>query len=80
MIEKINLQLINSLFETNEENSITLKSCLEEGDLLYLPIKLYHRVDTLGPRISISYHFTDAKRWKGGKRKPWYDWIGDING
>ena len=34
MIEKINLQLINSLFETNEENSITLKSCLEEGDLL----------------------------------------------
>ena len=53
---------------------------LNEGDLLYLPKKLYHRVDTLGPRISISYHFADKHSWKGGSRASWYDWIGDING
>ena len=53
---------------------------LNEGDLLYLPKKLYHRVDTLGPRISISYHFADKHSWKGGSRVSWYDWIGDING
>ena len=34
MIEKINLKLINSLFETNEENIITINNCWEEGDLL----------------------------------------------
>ena len=49
---------------------------LSEGDLLYLPVKLYHRVTTLSPRISISYHFTDKKF----KRAKWYDWIGEING
>ena len=56
MIEKINLQLINSLFETNEENSITLKSCLEEGDLLsekqycFSSKKFFHN---LSPILSI---------------------------
>ena len=34
MIEKINLQLIKCLFETYEENIITIKNCWEEGDLL----------------------------------------------
>ena len=53
---------------------------LEEGDLLYLPPKLYHRVETLGPRISISFHFhvpeAQGKSW----REPWLDWIGETNG
>jgi len=63
---------------------------LEEGDLLWLPPKLYHRVETLGPRISISFHFHPPKcDWcdvnheeHPGKvwREPWLDWIGDING
>ena len=30
---------------------------LDEGDLLYIPKGKYHRVDTLSPRISISFHF-----------------------
>ena len=29
-----NYQLIDSLFEANEENSIEIKNCWEEGDLL----------------------------------------------
>ena len=63
---------------------------LHEGDLLYLPPKLYHRVETLGPRISISFHFHPPKcDWCSidheehpGKvwREEWLDWIGDING
>ena len=52
---------------------------LEEGDLLWLPPKLYHRVETLGPRISISFHFHPPEK-QGGWREPWLDWIGDING
>ena len=35
MIEKINLQLIKCLFETNEENILTIKNCWEERDLLF---------------------------------------------
>ena len=51
---------------------------LSEGDLLYIPKKLYHRVDTLSPRISISFHFTERK--KPHKRVEWLDWLGEING
>jgi len=59
----------------------TVDKCIDlsEGDLLFLPPKLYHRVDTLGPRISISFHFhapSERKHW----REEWLDWIGDING
>ena len=50
---------------------------LDEGDVLYIPIKLYHGVTTLSPRISISYHFTDKPSNRIGR---WYDWIGEING
>lgn len=49
---------------------------LDEGDLLYLPSKLYHRVDTLGPRISISFHFHTHG---GSNREKWIDWLGDIH-
>ncbi len=52
---------------------------LSEGDLLYIPRKLYHRVDTLSPRISISFHFTERKN-KPYKRVEWIDWLGEING
>ena len=46
---------------------------LDEGDLLYIPKKKYHKVDTLSPRISISFHFTELKG-KPYKRNNWYDW------
>ena len=34
IVERNNLQLINSLFKANEENSIEIKDCWEKGDLL----------------------------------------------
>ena len=60
----------------------TVDKCIDlsEGDLLYLPPKLYHRVDTLGPRISISFHFHAPEKQGKMWREPWLDWIGDING
>jgi len=45
---------------------------LNEGDLLYIPKGKYHRVDTLSPRISISFHFHEPPAYDG--RKDWYDW------
>lgn len=62
-----------------EETTVKKTFELDDGDLLYLPKGIYHSVETLSPRISISYHFHDAP--EGGrvpKRKPWFDWIGDI--
>lgn len=55
--------------------STTLKETfvLSEGDLLYIPKGQYHRVETLSPRISISFHFQE----RGDKpyvRNDWYDW------
>lgn len=46
---------------------------LDEGDLLYIPKGQYHRVETLSPRISISFHFQERGD-KPFKRKDWYDW------
>ena len=45
---------------------------LDEGDLLYIPRGKYHRVDTLSPRISISFHFREPPAYSG--RRDWYDW------
>jgi len=47
---------------------------LDEGDLLYIPKGKYHRVDTLSPRISISFHFREPVEGKPYKRRDWYDW------
>ena len=46
---------------------------LDEGDLLYIPKKKYHKVDTLSPRISISFHFQERGK-QPYKRNNWYDW------
>ena len=62
-----------------DEATIDTVIDLSEGDLLYIPRKLYHRVDTLSPRISISFHFTERKD-KPYKRVEWIDWLGEING
>jgi len=45
---------------------------LDNGDLLYIPKGKYHRVDTLSPRISISFHFQEPPAYDG--RRDWYDW------
>ena len=47
---------------------------LSDGDLLYIPKGKYHKVDTLSPRISISFHFQEATPGKPYRRKEWYDW------
>jgi len=46
---------------------------LDEGDLLYIPKGQFHRVETLSPRISISFHFTERGKHPY-KRNDWYDW------
>ena len=52
---------------------------LDDGDLLYIPRKQYHKVDTLSPRISISYHFREPyegnkSHSETGARSNWYNW------
>jgi|TARA_R100000479_G_scaffold176074_1_gene128965 ribosomal protein L16 Arg81 hydroxylase len=47
---------------------------LDDGDLLYIPKGKFHRVDTLSPRISISFHFQEATPGKPYRRREWYDW------
>lgn len=65
-------------FATNNyrPNDATLEKIidLDEGDLLYIPKKKYHKVDTLSPRISISFHFQEAVKGKPYRRNDWYDW------
>ena len=49
---------------------------LDDGDLLYIPRHLYHRVTTLSPRISISFHFNElGESHKRYNRDPWLNWI-----
>jgi hypothetical protein len=55
---------------------------LDDGDFLYLPRKLYHKVQTLSPRISISFHFNESgQSWGSGrpqKRTAWLDYTSGI--
>tara|TARA_Y100000758_G_C16054776_1_gene422819 strand:+ start:1230 stop:1958 length:729 start_codon:yes stop_codon:yes gene_type:complete len=76
---KIRWHIYNEFADECKPGEATLDTTidLDEGDVLYIPIKLYHRVTTLSPRISISYHFTDKPSNRIGR---WYDWIGEING
>ena len=47
---------------------------LGEGDVLYIPRFQYHRVTSVGPRISISYHFHEPnEKQRKFKREPWLD-------
>lgn len=47
---------------------------LDDGDLLYIPKGKYHRVDTLSPRISISFHFQERSEGQPYFRRNWYNW------
>ena len=49
---------------------------LDDGDMLYIPKHLYHRVTTLSPRISISFHFNEfGESHNRYNRDPWLNWI-----
>ena len=58
------------------EDEVTVSRIIEldEGDMLYIPKGLFHRVETLSPRISISFHFREPTPGKPYKRNDWYDW------
>jgi len=53
---------------------------LNAGDLLYIPTKLYHNTEVLGPRITISYHFQEKQSKYQRMRNPWLNWIPRLNG
>ena len=71
-------------FAPNKPKEILDEFVLEAGDLLYIPQYQFHKVDTIGPRILISIHFSNKpkqslKHFKittteGNKRNKWYDW------
>ena len=56
-----------------EDATLNQSFTLSPGDLLYIPKKLYHKVTTTGPRISISFHFTE-RGTEPYFRNDWYDW------
>ena len=61
---------------------------LEAGDLLYIPIGMYHKVETVGPRILLSIHFKNKKNQaldnfkitsnKENNRRKWYNWLPEF--
>lgn len=83
----------NFLFHTEGKTKWTMYSdkgktildefILDAGDLLYIPIGMYHRVETIGPRILVSIHFRNKpdqslekfKIINNNKREDWYDWV-----
>ena len=71
-------------FAPDKPKEILDEFVLEAGDLLYIPQYQYHKVDTVGPRILISVHFSNKPKQslkqfritstKENKRNRWYDW------
>ena len=55
----------------SEDATLNSKFTLSPGDLLHI-LKLYHRVTTTGPRISIV--FICERSEKPYLRNDWYDW------
>ena len=86
----------NFLFHTEGKTKWTMysdkgktildKFTLDAGDLLYIPIGMYHKVETVGARILVSIHFRNKKgqnlnTFKIGKdydRDLWYNWTPDL--
>ncbi len=72
-------------FAPSKPKEILEEFILEAGDLLYIPQYQYHKVDTIGPRILISIHFTNKDKQSldnfnitklgNNKRSKWYNWI-----
>jgi ribosomal protein L16 Arg81 hydroxylase len=80
---KVRWFIYNEFQHECKPNEATLAQVvdLDDGDLLYLPKKLYHKVQTLSPRISISFHFNESPHWVKGrpqKRMPWLDYTSGI--
>ena len=71
-------------FAPSGANEVLDEFILEAGDLLYIPSYQYHKVETVGPRILISVHFSNKKNQSlenfsitpisKNKRDKWYQW------
>jgi len=71
-------------FAPSKPKEILEEFVLEAGDLLYIPQYQYHKVDTIGPRILISIHFSNKPKQSldnfqisalgATNRNKWYDW------
>ena len=49
-------------FVPNKPKEILEEFILDQGDLLYIPQYQYHKVETIGPRILCSIHFTNKDK------------------
>jgi len=75
-----------TLYKDFDNKEILDEFILEPGDLLYIPIGMFHKVETLGPRILLSIHFTNKKNQSlekfsvGGSnsRRKWYNWLPEL--
>ena len=77
-----------TLYKDFDNKEILEEITLEAGDLLYIPIGMWHKVDAPGPRMLISIHFKNKKNQsldkfhisshEDNKRKRWYNWLPDI--
>ena len=76
-------------FKGDEPKTIVAEYMLEPGDLLYIPTYLYHKAESVTPRISISVHFFNKKGQTLGdfkitdkssnRRNKWYDFKKVVN-
>ena len=77
-----------TLYKDFDNKEILEEITLEAGDLLYIPIGMWHKVDAPGPRMLISIHFNNKKNQslkkfeitsnKANNRNRWYNWLPDI--
>ena len=72
-----------------EPKTVIAEYVLEPGDILYLPTFLYHKAESITPRISVSVHFHNKKNKslknfeitskKNSRREKWYDYKKVVN-
>tara|TARA_R100000734_G_scaffold15018_1_gene11169 strand:+ start:162 stop:947 length:786 start_codon:yes stop_codon:yes gene_type:complete len=77
-----------TLYKDFDNKEVLDEFILEAGDLLYIPIGMWHKVDALGPRMLISIHFKNKKNQSLEKfkitsnadnnRRRWYNWLPQL--
>jgi len=77
-----------TLYKDFDNKEILEEITLEAGDLLYIPIGMWHKVDAPGARMLISIHFANKKDQALDKfnisslsennRNKWYNWLPDM--
>jgi ribosomal protein L16 Arg81 hydroxylase len=77
-----------TLYKDFDNKEVLDQFTLEAGDLLYIPIGIYHKVETVGPRILLSIHFKNKKNQtldnfkitsnNENNRRKWYNWLPEF--